>query len=84
MVNPALMSENDKKVQDLFLDFLSKAREIYGTEFKHESEIDSEITVQMASLMEEFYQFRKQNYEIQRDNAGNSGSSEPEGTEDRR
>lgn len=74
------MSENDKKVQELFLDFLNKARQIYATEFKHESEIDSEITVQMSCLMDEFYGYRKQNYEIQRDNAGNSGSSEPEGT----
>lgn len=62
MVNPALMSENDKKVQELFLDFLTKARAIYGTEFKHESEIDSEITVMMASLMHEFNDFRGRVY----------------------
>lgn len=67
MVNPALLSENDKLVQNLFIKFLNDAREIYGKEFKHESEIDSEITVIMASIMHEFNAYRSQVYAAQLD-----------------
>lgn len=54
------MTEEDIAVQALFVDYITKARKIYGAVNKHHTETDSDIAVLTYSLMTEFDKYRSQ------------------------
>ena len=58
--DPVEVSEEyiNEKLTKEFVDYLQKARKIVGKKYKHESDIDSEVSLHMRSMLDQFDEYR--------------------------